>query len=113
MSCFGRDVLKQGWIVEFHLVAALLEGNAEYLLVLYRCWHKVGVYLDDIVRALALCLQNFYCLRSIVWSYHAIANLSFDEGGCGCIACVTQSNKVAVRTHTVGTACTCIGTSQW
>ena len=32
----GRDILEESWIIELHLVASLLEGNTEYLLVLLR-----------------------------------------------------------------------------
>ena len=106
--CLCGDVLEELRIVQTNLVASLLEGNAEHLLVLYRCGHVSGVYLYHVVCALALCLQNLDSLGSEVGCDYAVAHLTLDECGCGSVASVAKSHEVAVRAHAVGAAGTCI-----
>ena len=108
----GRDILEESWIIELHLVASLLEGNTEYLLVLDRSWHVVRINLDDAVGTLALLLQHLDSLRGKAWSNHAIAYLTLDEESSSLIAYIAQGNKVTVRAHAVCTTSTNISASQ-
>ena len=52
------DVVEGLGVVEAYLVASLLEGDAEDLLVLQRCGAIVGVDADDVVGALALLAEH-------------------------------------------------------
>ena len=106
------DMLKQGRVVELHLVASLFKGDAEHLLAFNGGRHIVRVDLDDIIGALALVVQYLQGLGGIVGCNDAIAHLTLDECGRGCIAGVAQCHKVAVAAHAVGATGTGIGASQ-
>ena len=107
----GGDILKQRGVVQLDFVAPLLEGHAEALLALYRLRLVRGVYLDDVVRTLALLLQYLDGLGGIVGGYHAVAHLALQQQGGGLVARVAQRHEVAVARHAVGTAGTGVGTS--
>ena len=109
--CLCGDVLEESWVVELHLVASLLDSHAEYLLVLDGGRSVVVVNLNHVVCTLALCLQNLESLGSEVGSNNAVAHLTLDESSCSSVASVAKRYEVAIRTHAVGTTCTCIGTS--
>ena len=108
-----RDVLEECWVVQFHLVATLLEGDTEHLFALDRSRSVVRVDLDDVVSTLALLLQDFDSLWGIARSDDAIAYLTLDEEGCSLVTHVAQCHEVTIRAHTVGTTGTNVGTSQW
>ena len=117
LSCFwevlidSRDVLEESRVIQLHLVTALLKGYAKDLLALNRSWGIGGVYLDDVVSAFALVTKNLQRLICISRCNDAVAHFTLDdEGGC-LVASITQSDKVAVAAHTVGTTGTGVCTS--
>ena len=74
-----RYVLEQCRVVKAHLVASLLEGYAEHLLVLHGSGGVLRVYLNDVVCALALNLQYFECLGGVARSYDTVADLALER----------------------------------
>ena len=107
-----RDVLEQGRVVQFDLVAPLLEGDAEHLFVFHGGRHVVRVNLDDVVGAFALFAQDLERFFRVVRRYDPVAHLSLDEGGGGGVARVAQGDEVAIARHAVGPACACVGAGQ-
>ena len=75
------DILEESGIGQVYLVASLLEGDAEALLALDGGRSVLGIYLDDVVCTLALCLQHLQGLRGVAGSDDAIADLTVDEAG--------------------------------
>ena len=108
----GRDVLKESGVVEAYLVASLLEGDTKDLLALDGRGLVVGVYLYHVVGTLALVAEHGESLVGITRSYHTVAYLALDEQGSSLVTHIAQRHKVAIRTHTVGTARTGIGTRE-
>ena len=110
------DILEQCGIGQVYLVATLLESDTEAVLALDGSRSVLGIYLDDIVCTLALCLQHLKSLGSIARSNDTIAHLTVDKTGCSLIAHIAQGNEVAIRTHAVSTTSTSIGRcngSEW
>ena len=103
------DVGEEGGVVEAYLVAALLEGDAEHLLALDGCRAIDGVDADDVVGAFPLLAQDLEGLFREVGCDHAVADLTFQDGGGHGIAGVGEGHEVAVGAHAVGSAGTDIG----
>ena len=99
-------------VVEIAVVAALLKGDAEDLLVLDRFGYIVRVDLDDAVSTLALGLEDFQGFGCVVGCDDAVADLTLDELGCSFVASVAQCAEVAIGAHTVSTTGAGIGTGQ-
>jgi hypothetical protein len=109
----GGHVFEELWVGEVDVVAALLKGDAKDLLVLNGLGDVVGVYLDDAVGTLALLLEDFQSLGSVVGCDDAVADLALDESCCSLVAGVAEGAEVSVGAHAVGTTCTGIGVSKW
>ena len=103
------DVLKERIIGQVDFVASLLEGDAEALLVLDGGGAVGGVYLDDVVGALALGLQHLQGFGRVAGGDDSVAYLPVDEACGGLVAFVAQGNEVTVTAHAVSTAGTGIG----
>ena len=108
----GGHYVGDQFLIDLELVSALLEGDAEYLLVLQGIGHVVRVDLDDVVVAVPLLAQDCQRLIGVTGSDHAVGNLTLDDHSGGHVAHVRQSDPVAEGGHTVGAAGTCVGTSQ-
>ena len=114
LSLGGERLVLRGYVVEqcrvvkAHLVASLLEGYAVDLLVLDRSRGVRRVYLDDVIRALALLLKYGEGLGSVVGGDDSVAHLALKERGGGLVAGVAQGYEVAVAAHAVGSACACV-----
>lgn len=104
-----RNVLEERRVVEAHLVATLLEGDAKHLLALDGGRGVGRVYLDDTVGALALLAEDLQGLWSVAWGYHAVAHLALDEACRGFVANVAQGTEVSIGAHAVGTTRTGVG----
>mgnify|MGYP001064455127 CR=1 FL=1 len=109
-SLFGEclvlcwDVLEECRVVEFHIVASLLECYSVHLFALYWFRYVQRIHLYDVVCTLAFAFQYLQSFWSIVRCNHTVAYLTFDESGCCYVASVAQCHEVAVRTHAVGAA---------
>ena len=108
---FGDHVLQPA-LVDLHVVAALLKGHTEHLLVLHRSGHIVGVDLHDVVVALLLALQHFQGLGLIAGGDDAVGHLMLDELGGGQVAHIRQGDPIAEAGHPVCTAGTGVGAGQ-
>ena len=106
----GGYVLEEHGVVQLHLVASLLEGDAEDLLALDGCRLVRGVNLDDVVGALAFLAQNLQGFLCVAGRNDAVAHFALDDESCRLVAGVAQGNEVAVAAHAVGSAGTGIGT---
>ena len=107
-----RNLFEEFRVVEIAVVAALLKGDAEDLLVLDRLGYIVRVDLDDAVSALALSLENLQGFGCVVGCDDAVADLTLDELGSSFVAGVAQCTEVTIGAHAVSTAGAGIGTGQ-
>ena len=107
-----RNLLEEFRVVEIAVVAALLKGDAEDLLVLDRFGYIVRVDLDDAVSTLALGLEDFQGFGCVVGCDDAVADLTLDESGGSFVAGVAQCTEVAIGAHAVSTTGAGIGTGQ-
>ena len=107
-----RNLFEEFRVVEIAVVAALLKGDTEDLLVLYRLGNIVRVDLDDAVSALAFSFEDLQCFGCIVGCDDAVADLPLDELGGGLVAGVAQCAEVTIRAHAVSTAGTGISAGQ-
>ena len=96
----------------FEVVAALLEGDTEDLLVFHLGGNIVRINGNHIIAALALGLQNSQGLLSIAGSDNTIRNLRRDQLGGQFVADIRQSYPVAKGAETVCTTGADIGTGQ-
>ena len=87
------------------LVATLLEGHTEYLLVLDRIRAVARVDLDDVIVPLLLRLQDLECLLRIVWGNDAIRHFAVDDASGRRITGIRQGDEVAIRRHTIDATC--------
>ena len=100
----AQDVC-EGLIGHLVLVATLLEGHTEYLLVLDRIRAVARVDLDDVIVALLLRLQDLECLLRIVRGNDAIGHFAVDDAGGRRITGIRQRDEVAIRRHTIDATC--------
>ena len=107
-----RDDIFQKRLVNFQLVAPLLEGDAKHILVFHRRRAIGRVDLHDVVVPLALPLEHLERFRLIAGGNHAIGYLAGNELCRGHIAGLGESNPVAVGGHTIRAARTRIGISE-
>ena len=89
------DVGEEVVAVQLDFVAPLLEGDAEDVFVLNGRGLVCRVYLDDVVRALALALQYLQGFRGVARGNDAVGHFAVDEGGRLRIAHVAQGNEVS------------------
>ena len=102
----------EGILGHLVLVASLLEGHTEYLLVLDRIRAVARVDLDDIVVSLLLRLQDLERFLRVAWGNDAIRHFAVDDACGRCITGIRQGDEVAVRRHTIDTTCSRIRTGQ-
>ena len=91
----GGEILQQA-AVYFQLVPALLEGNAEHVLMLDGGGHVVFVYLHHVVIALALGLEDSQGLVGIAGGDNAVGDLPGQQGGGLLVAHVGERGPVAI-----------------
>ena len=108
----GRDILEESWIIELHLVASLLEGNTEYLLVLDRSWHVVWINLDDAVGTLRFSFNTLIASGVKPGAITPSLTSRLMRRAVASCAYIAQGNKVTVRAHAVCTTSTNISASQ-
>ena len=106
----GGDVLEECGVVKLDFITALFEGDAKALLTLDRFGLVRRVYLDDVVGALALVLQNLDSLGGIVGGNDNVAHLTLQQQGGSSVAGVAECYEVTIARHAVSTACTGIST---
>ncbi len=99
----GDDVLEKG-VVDLELVAPLLKGDPEDVLVLDRRGGVIRIDSDDVVAALALGLQHFERLVGIAGRDDAVGHLARKQLGGLHVAGVGERDPVAVGGHAVGAA---------
>ena len=107
-----RHDIREQLPVDFKVVAALFEGDAEHLLALLHFGHVVGIDLNDVVVALALLLQDLQGFGLIAGGDDAVGHFPLDHLGGGHVAHVAQGNPVAEGAHTVCAAGTGISAGQ-
>ena len=98
-----NDVFQQ-LLVDFQLVAALLKGHAEHILVLHRSRTVIGIDLHHVVGTLTLRLENLQGFVRIAGGNDAVRNLAREKGSRLLVTHVGESNPVAVGGHTVRAA---------
>ena len=98
----GHDVGEQG-LIDFEVVAALLEGDAEDVLVLLGSGDVVRVDFNHIVVALLLGFEDLQGLVGIAGGNDAVGDLILEVLRSGGIAHIGQGRPVAVRAQPVGT----------
>ena len=108
----GDPVVQHGVGVDHQLVAALLKGDAVYLLMLDGSRLVGRVDGDHVVVALLFAGQDSQCLRLVARSDDAVRDLVLDQLCGGHIADVRQGDPVAEGGHTVCAAGACVGTGQ-
>ena len=96
----GGQVFQQA-PVDFQLVAALLKGDAEHVLVLHRGGLVLGVNLHHVVAALALLLQDGQGLIGVAGGDDAVGHLPLQQQSGLLVAHVGESRPVAVGGHAV------------
>ena len=97
----GHDVGEQG-LIDFEVVAALLEGDAEDVLVLLGSGDIVRVDLNHVVVALLLGFEDLQGLVGIAGGNDAVGDLILEVLRSGGIAHIGQGRPVAVRAQPVG-----------
>ena len=97
----GDDVVQQR-LVDGEVVAALLKGDAEHVLVLHLPGHIIRVDLHHVVAALALGLQDLQGLVGVAGGNHSVGHLQGQIAGGGGVAHVGQGGPVAVGAQPVG-----------
>ena len=98
-----RDDVGQHLPVDHKVIAALLEGDAEHILVLRGGGDVVRVDLDHVVAALLLGFQNFQRLVGIAGGDDAVGYLALEVLGGGGVADVGESGPVTVGAQAVST----------
>ena len=99
-----RDDVGQHLPVDHKVIAALLEGDAEHILVLHGGGDVVRVDLDHVVAALLLGFQNFQRLVGIAGGDDAVGHLALEVLGGGGVADVGESGPVTVGAQAVSAA---------
>ena len=94
----------QEFLIDRHLVSALLERDPENLLSLDRIRLVGRIDLDDIIIPFFLGFEDLQCFRLVSRCDDAVRNLSLDHVGRIYIADVGQGNKVAEGRHPVSTS---------
>ncbi len=97
----GDDVGEQR-LVDLEVVAALLEGDAEHVLVLLGSGDIVRVDLHHVVVALLLGFEDLQGLVGIAGGDDAVGDLVLEVLGGGGVAHVGQGRPVAVGAQPVG-----------
>ena len=99
-------------LVDLQLVAALLKGDAEHILVLHRGGDIVGVDLHHIVAALTLLLQDLQGLVGIAGGDDAVGHLPLQQQSGFLVAHIGQGSPVAIGGHPVRATGSGIGRGQ-
>ena len=105
---FGDDVRKQR-LVDLAVVASLLEGHAEDLLLLLRGGNVGGGNLHDVVLAALFCLQDGERLLTERGGDDAVGDFALEILGGGGVALVGERGPVAVGAEAVRAAGADIG----
>ena len=105
-----RDDVGEQVLVDLEVVAALLEGDAENVLVLLGSGDIVRVDLHHVVVALLLGLQDLQGLVGITGGNDAVGDLVLQVPGGGGVAHIGEGRPVAVRAQAVGAPGTDVGT---
>ena len=100
---FGDDVLQKG-LVDLEVVASLLEGNAEDVLLFLRGGNVGGVDLYDVVLAALFRLQDGERLLTERGGNDAVGDFALEILGGGGVALVGECGPVAVGAEAVRTA---------
>ena len=108
-----RDILEEFWVVKFHFIASLFKCYTEHLLMFDRGRDVIRIYFDNIISPFALCFENLQSLWRIVWSNDSVTHFTLDEQCCFLVAGVTEGAEITIRTHAVGSTCTCISICKW
>ena len=106
------DDISQQFGVDFEVVPALLEGDAEDLLGLLLGRNVGGVDGNYVVAAFPLGFQDFQCLVGVAGSNNAVGDLPGDELGGSGIAHIAQSHPVAEGAHPIGATGPSVGAGQ-
>ena len=99
----GHHVLKQR-LVDFEVVATLLEGDAEHVFALNLSGHVRRVDAHHVVLAALLGGQNRKRLVGVARRYDAVGHFLFQIACHVCVARFGKRHPVAVRAQTIGTA---------
>ena len=105
-----RDDVGEQVLVDLEVVAALLEGDAENVLVLLGSGDIVRVDLHHVVVALLLGLQDLQGLVGITGGNDAVGDLVLQVPGGGGVAHIGEGRPVAIRAQAVGAPGTDVGT---
>ena len=108
---FRHDLAEQ-LAVDFEIVAALLEGDAEDLLALLRLGHVGRVDLHDVVGAVALAFEQLQGFGRIAGGDDAVGDLALDDPRGGHVAGLGQGDPVAEGAHAVGAPCPRVGAGE-
>src|SRR5699024_4660164 len=86
--------IRKHLVIDRKLLASLLEGYAEYLLVLQRSRNVVRINLNHYVFSALLLPQDFHSLICESGSDHSVRYLSLDNGCCISVADIGERDKI-------------------
>ena len=106
-----HDLFEQS-AIDLKVVAPLLKGDTEDLLVLLGIGDVVRIDLDDVVIAVALALEDLQGLGLVAGGDDAVGDLALDDLRGGDVADLGQGDPVAEGAHAVGAAGAGVGAGE-
>ena len=108
----SRNIRKEFISIQLYLITSLLKRDTKDILMFNRGRLIAGTYLNHIVSSFTLFPQDSQCFVRIPRSNNAIRDLAVNKTCSSLVAHITQSDKVTIGRHTVGTAGTHICASK-